>query len=75
MPFRPAPSELSARGRRCFASHANVVRDLRCRVNGNDVKCAIKTRWDAQLEIWGAKRKRELFEKVFKRPIVFEIAR
>jgi exopolyphosphatase/guanosine-5'-triphosphate,3'-diphosphate pyrophosphatase len=56
-------------------SHANVVRDLRCRVNGNDVKCAIKTRWDAQLEIWGAKRKRELFEKVFKRPIVFEIAR
>ena len=56
-------------------SHANVVRDVRCRVDGKDVKCAIKTRWDAQLEIWGARRKRELFEKVFKRPIVFEIAR
>ena len=57
-------------------SHANVVRDVRCRlVDGRDVKCAVKTRWDAQLEIWGAKRKRELFEKVFKHPITFEVAR
>jgi exopolyphosphatase / guanosine-5'-triphosphate,3'-diphosphate pyrophosphatase len=56
-------------------SHANVVRDLRCRVDGKEVKCTVKTRWDAQLEIWGARRKRQLFEKVFKRPIVFEIAR
>jgi exopolyphosphatase/guanosine-5'-triphosphate,3'-diphosphate pyrophosphatase len=56
-------------------SHANVVRDLRCRIDGKEIKCMVKTRWDAQLEIWGARRKRELFEKVFKRPIVFEIAR
>ena len=53
----------------------NVVKDLKCRVGGKEVKCVINTRWDAQLELWGAKRKRELFEKVFKRPITFEVAR
>ena len=56
-------------------SHANVVRDLKCRVGGKDVKCLVHTRWDAQLELWGAKRKRDLFQKVFKRDIVFEVAR
>jgi exopolyphosphatase/guanosine-5'-triphosphate,3'-diphosphate pyrophosphatase len=57
-------------------SHANVVRDLRCRNGGKEaVKCTLSTRWDAQLELWGAKRKREMFEKVFKRDIVFEITR
>jgi exopolyphosphatase/guanosine-5'-triphosphate,3'-diphosphate pyrophosphatase len=56
-------------------SHANVVRDVRCRVDGKEIKCLVTTRWDAQLELWGAQRKRELFEKVFKRPIVFEITR
>jgi exopolyphosphatase/guanosine-5'-triphosphate,3'-diphosphate pyrophosphatase len=57
-------------------SHAGVVRDIRCRVvDGKSVKCSIKARWDAQLEIWGAKRKRELFEKIFKHPVVFEVAR
>jgi exopolyphosphatase/guanosine-5'-triphosphate,3'-diphosphate pyrophosphatase len=56
-------------------SHACVVKDLKCRTGGKEVKCGINTRWDAQLELWGARRKRELFEKVFKRPISFEIAR
>ena len=56
-------------------SHASVVRDLRCRNGGKEVKCVISTRWDAQLELWGARRKREMFEKVFKRDLVFEVAR
>ena len=56
-------------------SHASVIRDLRCRIDGKEIKCMVKTRWDAQLEIWGAKRKRELFEKVFKHPVSFEVAR
>jgi exopolyphosphatase/guanosine-5'-triphosphate,3'-diphosphate pyrophosphatase len=56
-------------------SHANVVRDVRCRTGGKDVKCLVSTRWDAQLELWGAKRKRQMFEKVFKRGITIEVAR
>jgi exopolyphosphatase/guanosine-5'-triphosphate,3'-diphosphate pyrophosphatase len=56
-------------------SHANVVRDLKCRVTDKEVQCSIRTRWDAQLEMWGARRKRELFEKVFRRSIAFEVAR
>ena len=56
-------------------SHANVVRDVRCKVGTKDVKCLVSTRWDAQLELWGAKRKREMFEKVFKRDLTLEVAR
>jgi exopolyphosphatase/guanosine-5'-triphosphate,3'-diphosphate pyrophosphatase len=56
-------------------SHSSVVRDVRCRVAGKEVKCVVSTRWDAQLELWGAKRKREMFEKVFKRDMTFEVTR
>ncbi|MBA2706806.1 MAG: Ppx/GppA family phosphatase [Gemmatimonadaceae bacterium] len=56
-------------------SHASVVDDLRCRVGAEQVKCAVVTRWDAQLEIWGANRKRDMFESTFKRPIIFELAK
>jgi len=58
-------------------SHSSVVRDVRCRANGGDknLKCIVSTRWDAQLELWGAKRKREMFEKVFKRDVTFEVQR
>lgn len=56
-------------------SHAHVVRDLKCRVGGEKVKCSLNARWDAQLEIWAASRKCEMFEKVFKRSITFEVAK
>jgi exopolyphosphatase/guanosine-5'-triphosphate,3'-diphosphate pyrophosphatase len=56
-------------------SHSHVVREVRCRTTDREVKCAISTRWDAQLEMWGATRKSEMFQKVFKRPITFEAAR
>ena len=59
-------------------SHASIVDDVRCRVRGGgsdsgEIKCAVHTRVDAQLEIWGANRKREMFEATFKRPITFEL--
>jgi exopolyphosphatase/guanosine-5'-triphosphate,3'-diphosphate pyrophosphatase len=61
-------------------SHANVIRDLRCRTsanaNGNtDVRCILNTRSDAQLEVWGATRKSKMFKKVFGRGIAFEFAK
>jgi exopolyphosphatase/guanosine-5'-triphosphate,3'-diphosphate pyrophosphatase len=56
-------------------SHASVVESVRCRTTAAQVKCTVITRLDAELEIWGANRKREMFEAVLQRPIVFELAR
>jgi exopolyphosphatase/guanosine-5'-triphosphate,3'-diphosphate pyrophosphatase len=56
-------------------SHCAVVKDLKCRISARDVKCLLQTRSDAQLELWGAARKSKWFEKIFNRPISFEVAR
>jgi exopolyphosphatase/guanosine-5'-triphosphate,3'-diphosphate pyrophosphatase len=56
-------------------SHSSIVRDLKCRNGGKEVKCVLHAKWDAQLEVWAASRKSEMFEKVFKRPITFEVSR
>ena len=56
-------------------SHSNVVRDLKCRISGKEIKCSLSAKWDAQLELWGATRKSEMFTDVFKRPITFEVVR
>ena len=55
-------------------SHSSIVRDLKCR-SGKEVKCVLNAKWDAQLEVWAASRKSEMFEKLFKRPITFEVSR
>lgn len=52
-------------------SHAAVVRDLRCEVRPAKVKVLLETRSDAELEIWGARRKADMFEEVFGRSISF----
>jgi len=44
-------------------SHQSVVRDLKCRVGAKVVSATLSLRADAELEIWGATRKTELFEK------------
>jgi exopolyphosphatase / guanosine-5'-triphosphate,3'-diphosphate pyrophosphatase len=56
-------------------SHSSVIQDLRCKIADKKVKCTLTARSDAQLEIWGARRKRDWFEEVFCRPISFELAR
>ena len=53
-------------------SHSGVIEDARCRIGAKKVKCALKTRADAELEVWGATRKSELFERVMGRGIAFE---
>lgn len=55
-------------------SHAAVVRSLRCAVRPEKVLVWLETRGDAELEVWGAQRKAELFEKVFDRRVAFQIA-
>jgi exopolyphosphatase / guanosine-5'-triphosphate,3'-diphosphate pyrophosphatase len=56
-------------------SHSSVIQDLRCKIEKKGVKCILTARSDAELEIWGARRKRDWFEEVFGRSISFELAR
>ena len=56
-------------------SHANAITDLRCEVGRRKVRCRLMTRADAELEIWGARRKMDWFRKVFSREIDFNLAK
>jgi exopolyphosphatase/guanosine-5'-triphosphate,3'-diphosphate pyrophosphatase len=81
--------ELSPRGRRIVdvgaallrladgldRSHSQVVQAVRCRIGDDEVKCTLSAKVDAELEVWGARRKRECFTKVFKRDITFAVDR
>jgi exopolyphosphatase / guanosine-5'-triphosphate,3'-diphosphate pyrophosphatase len=50
-------------------SHGGVVTDLKCRVDADQVRLKLITRADAELEVWGAGRKADLFRAAYKRPI------
>lgn len=56
-------------------SHVSAITKLSCRIRERQVKCVLTAKSDAELEIWGARRKMKLFEKVFGRRISFEIAK
>ena len=53
-------------------SHSSVIQDLRCKIDDKKVRCTLNARSDAELEIWGARRKRDWFEEVFGRSISFD---
>ena len=55
-------------------SHGAVVRDLSAEVRPDRVRLRLDTRGDAELEIWGARRKADLFERVFRRRVTFNVA-
>jgi len=46
-------------------THASVVQNLKCKIGEKKVQVVIDTRADAQLEMWGAKRKSDYFGSVF----------
>lgn len=55
-------------------SHTAVVRDLKTRIDHDGgVICKLDVRADAELEMWGAKRKSGYFEALFGREIDFEM--
>jgi exopolyphosphatase / guanosine-5'-triphosphate,3'-diphosphate pyrophosphatase len=56
------------RGRR------GVVETLRAEVGGDLVMLRLRTHGDAELALWGARRRRDLFEQVFGREIEFAVA-
>jgi exopolyphosphatase/guanosine-5'-triphosphate,3'-diphosphate pyrophosphatase len=53
-------------------SHFQNVQDVDVKVTDSHVILQIRTMIDPQLEIWGAMRKRELFEKMFARELRIE---
>jgi len=50
-------------------SRRQVVRDLRVRVGPTLVVVQVQAGTDPELEVWGARRKRDLFERVFGRDV------
>jgi exopolyphosphatase/guanosine-5'-triphosphate,3'-diphosphate pyrophosphatase len=57
-------------------SHCSVIQEIRCRVDDKKrIKCVLTARSDAELEIWGARRKMAWFKEVFGRRISFELAK
>jgi exopolyphosphatase / guanosine-5'-triphosphate,3'-diphosphate pyrophosphatase len=55
-------------------SHGGVVQGLRCRIGRKKLRCTVYARSDAELEIWGARRKMDLFQKVLGRRVQFILA-
>ena len=46
-------------------SRSGVVDDVTAELNGKRIKLAVASRGDVDVDLWGARRKRELFEKLF----------
>jgi len=55
-------------------SHFSVVQDVTVTL-GSPVIIRVQTSADIELEMWAAQARTDLFEKVFKRPVQFEIIR
>ena len=52
-------------------THQQQVRDLRANVGDRRVEVAVQTTGDAEVDLWAARRKVDLFERVFGRPVYF----
>jgi exopolyphosphatase/guanosine-5'-triphosphate,3'-diphosphate pyrophosphatase len=53
-------------------THCSVITSLKCRIGKDRVDITLKGRGDAELEIWAARNKTRLFEKVFGRKVTFK---
>jgi exopolyphosphatase/guanosine-5'-triphosphate,3'-diphosphate pyrophosphatase len=56
-------------------SHASVIQSLSCKISDRKLKCKLVARSDAEFEIWGARRKLEMFGDVFGREMAIELAK
>jgi exopolyphosphatase/guanosine-5'-triphosphate,3'-diphosphate pyrophosphatase len=54
-------------------SHHQLVRDLVCAHDDRDLVIRIEAGGDAELEIWGARRKSRLLERVLGRRVTVEL--
>ena len=55
-------------------SHSGIVHDLHCARRGNSIVCTVASRpgADLSLELWGAERKKGLFEEVYGKELVLK---
>ncbi len=53
-------------------SHCGAVSSLRCRKDADHLTLSVKGRGDIQLELWAARRKRGLLERVLQTPVLFK---
>jgi len=51
--------------------YAQRVKSVRCRVNDKSVELQLSVQGDPELEVWGARRKRDLFEEVLGKKVRF----
>ncbi len=56
-------------------SHVGAIRHINCHRTSRGRRCELESRSDAQLELWGARRKRDLYEKVFSEKIEFVLVK
>ena len=52
-------------------THQQHVEEVRARVDDDGVRITVKAHGDADVDVWAAERKVELFEKVFGRKVRF----
>jgi exopolyphosphatase/guanosine-5'-triphosphate,3'-diphosphate pyrophosphatase len=55
--------------------YAQLVRSVRCRIGDKWVDVTLSTSADAELELWGARRKKDLAEETFDRKFKFTVER
>jgi exopolyphosphatase/guanosine-5'-triphosphate,3'-diphosphate pyrophosphatase len=55
--------------------YAQLVRGVRCRIGDKSVEVTLSAAAEAELEVWGARRKRDLAEEVFDRKFKFTVER
>lgn len=53
-------------------SHFGVIQNVMIKVQAS-IKIVLETHGDPELEIWTAQGRKDLFEKVFKKPVVFHV--
>lgn len=54
-------------------SHHQVVRGLRCAYDDRSLVIRVETNGDAELELWGARRKAKLLERALRRKVEIEL--
>jgi exopolyphosphatase/guanosine-5'-triphosphate,3'-diphosphate pyrophosphatase len=55
-------------------SHAQAVESIGVKLEPDRVRLVVQATGDIDLELWGLRRKRELFERIFEVPLEFELA-
>jgi exopolyphosphatase / guanosine-5'-triphosphate,3'-diphosphate pyrophosphatase len=55
--------------------YAQLVRSVRCRISDKSVEVTLSAASDAELELWGSRRKKDLAEEVFDRKFKFVVER